>query len=448
MASVEARPPGPKGTLLGGNLAEYKTGRLAFLTRCARDYGDVAALRFGPRRIFLVSHPRDIETILVTENHNYIKHFALRMTPLVLGQGLLTSEGDFWLRQRRLIQPAFSRQRIASYAPLMVEAVQELLAGWQPGQTRDILTEMMRLTLNIAARTLFGSEVSGEASAVSQALQVLQDCFLVKFNSLIPIPNFIPTPGNLRLRRAVRQLDAILYGMIQQRRQSQEQRGDLLSLLLHARDEVDNTGMTDRQLRDEAMTLFLAGHETTALTLSWTWFLLAQNPAAEARLVEEVQAVLGDRPAAAEDCPRLPFTEAVLLEAMRLYPPAYVLGRENVRPCTVGGYHAPAGTTMLMSQWVVQRDPRFYDQPEQFQPERWLAGLAQRLPKYAYFPFGGGPRLCIGNTFAMMETILVLATLARQYRFTLAPGHRVEPLPTFTLRPSNGIPAVLARRIG
>ncbi len=234
--------------------------------------------------------------------------------------------------------------------------------------------------------------------------------------------------------------------MIRQRRASKEERGDLLSLLLHARDEVDNTGMTDRQVRDEAMTLFLAGHETTALTLSWSWFLLAQNPEAEARLVEEVQSVLGSRPVTADDYPRLPFTEAVILESMRLYPPAYVIGRENLQACEIGSFHAPRGTTMLMSQWVVQRDPRIYDQPEQFRPQRWLEGLAQRLPKYAYFPFGGGPRLCIGNTFALMETVLVLATLARPYHFTLAPGHVVEPVPTFTLRPRNGILAVLARR--
>lgn len=445
MATVGSRPPGPKGTLLGGNLAEYKRGRLAFLVRCARDYGDVVALRFGPRRIFLVSNPHDIETILVTENHNYVKHFALRMTPLVLGKGLLTSEGDFWLRQRRLIQPAFSRQRIASYAPIMVEAAQEVLADWQPGQTRDILTDMMRLTLSIAARTLFGSDVRSEASAVSRALQVLQDRFLVKFNRLIPIPDYFPTPGNIRLRRAVRQLDDILYDMIRRRRASPPG-SDLLSLLLHARDEVDNTGMTDRQLRDEAMTLFLAGHETTALTLSWAWFLLAQNPQAEERLVTEVQSVLGSRLATADDCAHLPYAEAVILESMRLYPPAYIIGRENLHACTIGGFHAPAATTMLMSQWVVQRDPRFYDQPEKFQPERWIGGLAQRLPKYAYFPFGGGPRLCIGNTFAMMETVLVLATLARQYRFTLSPGHRVEAVPTFTLRPRDGILALLARR--
>lgn len=446
MGLTSHRPPGPKGTWLAGNLGEYKRGRLGYLLQCARTYGDVVSLRFGHRRIYLVSHPDLIDTILVGENQNYIKHFALRMTPLVLGKGLLTSEGDFWLRQRRLIQPAFSRQRIASYAPLMVEETEQILAEWQPGQQRDIFTEMMRLTLNIAAGTLFGADVRDEARTVGQAMETLQQLFLVRFNRLIPIPIYIPTPGNLRLRRAVRQLNEILYGIIRERRQSGEDRGDLLSLLLHARDEDDGSLMTDRQLRDEAMTLFLAGHETTALVLSWTWFLLAQHPDVEARLVEEARSVLGDRRATPDDCPRLRYAENVILEAMRLYPPAYLIGRENLHDCEVGGFFAPRGTTMLMSQWVVQRDPRFFDEPERFRPERWADGLAQRLPKYAYFPFGGGPRLCIGMGFGMMEAVLLLVTIIRRWRCTLLPGHPVVAVPTFTLRPRNGIKAILTPR--
>jgi cytochrome P450 len=446
MASAKVRPPGPRGAGLAGNLGEYKRDRLDFLMRCARDYGDVVALRFGFYRIYLVSNPDDIETILVHDNHNYIKHFALRMTPLVLGKGLLTSEGDLWLRQRRLIQPAFGRQRIASYASIMVNAAEQLMTGWRSGETCDVLVEMMRLTLAIAAQTLFGADVSATAPVVNQALQVLQQSFLARFNSLAPLPTWFPSPTNIRLRRAVGRLDDIIYGIIRRRRANREERGDLLSLLLQARDEVDNSRMTDRQVRDEAMTLFLAGHETTALVLAWTWYLLSQHPEVEARLVEEVRAVLGERPATAEDCSRLRYTEAIIQEAMRLYPPAYIIGRENRKPCEIGGFFVPKGTTLLMSQWVVQRDPRFFDKPEMFQPQRWLDGLAQRLPKYAYFPFGGGPRVCIGNTFAMMETVLVLATLARRFRFTMVPGHVVRVFPTFTLRPQNGLPAVLSPR--
>jgi cytochrome P450 len=277
-------------------------------------------------------------------------------------------------------------------------------------------------------------------------LQLLQANFIARFNSLLPPPIWLPTPNNLRLKRAVRRLDEILYGFIRQRRQSGVDRGDLLSLLLHARDEDDGSRMTDRQLRDEAMTLFLAGHETTALTLAWAWYLLAGHPEAEERLLAEAQEVLNGRPPTVADLPRLRYTEGVVLEALRLYPPAYVVGREAIDDCEIGGYRVPASTTLLMSQWVVHRDARHFEQPEAFRPERWAGDLAQRLPKYAYFPFGGGPRLCIGNTFAMMETVLVLATIAPRFRFTLLPEPAVVPWPTFTLRPKHGIPAVLTPR--
>jgi cytochrome P450 len=261
----------------------------------------------------------------------------------------------------------------------------------------------------------------------------------------MPPPLWLPLPAHLRLRRAVRRLDEILYDFIRDRRATGGG-SDLLSLLLHARDEDDRTGMTDKQLRDEAMTLFLAGHETTALALSWAWYLLGTSPEAEARLHAEVDAVLGGRPPTAEDAPRLRFTEAVMLESMRLYPPAYVVGREAIHECEVAGYRVPRGLTILMAQWVVQRDSRFFAAPEKFHPERWLGDLLQRLPKYAYFPFGGGPRVCIGNTFAMLETTLVLAMLAQRLRFERASGPAVEPWPLFTLRPRYGIPVVLARR--
>jgi cytochrome P450 len=439
-------PPGPKGRFFSGNLPEFRQGRLAFLSRCAREFGDVVALRFGPRRITLLSHPDAIEEVLVRQNHNFIKHFAMRMNPLVLGKGLLTSEGDFWLRQRRLVQPAFHRQRLNAFAAVMVAYTDRLLQSWTPGETRDILTEMMRLTLEITAKTLFDAEAGSDVQVVNEALRFLQNNFVVRFNSLWPIPLIIPTPTNLRLRRAVRRLDEIIYGFIRQRRASTEDRSDLLSLLLHARDEVDRTQMTDQQLRDEAMTLFLAGHETTALALSWTWYLLASHATAEERLADEVSAVLGGRLPMVEDLPRLRFTEQVVLESMRLYPPAYTLGREALADCEIAGYLIPRRTTALMSQWVVHRDKRFFEEPDEFHPERWAGDFAQRLPKYAYFPFGGGPRLCIGNTFAMMEMVLALATISQRYRFTLVPGQEVIPWPTFTLRPKDGIWAVLRRR--
>jgi cytochrome P450 len=436
---------GPPGHWFAGNLPAFRRDRLDFLTASARTYGDMTALRFAHRRIYLVSHPNLIEEVLVTQSRHFIKHFALRLNPLVLGKGLLTSEGDFWLRQRRLIQPVFARSRIAGYAPVMVAAARHVTASWRSGERRDIMVEMMRLTLEIAAKTLFDAEVGGEAQAIVAALQVMQDNFLARFSATIPPPIWLPTPGNLRLRRAVRQLDAIVFGFIHQRRQQGTGHGDLLSLLLSARDEAGG-GMTDRQVRDEAMTLFLAGHETTALALSWAWYLLAQNPDAEERLAAEARAVLGERDPTADDFPRLRYAEMVALEAMRLYPPAYLIGREAIRDCVIGGYRVRRGTTLLMSQWVVQRDPRFFTEPERFRPERWGEESIKALPHFAYFPFGGGPRLCIGNTFAMMEMTLVLAAIAQRFHFRLQPGARVEAVPTFTLRPAPGIPAEIVAR--
>jgi cytochrome P450 len=444
--NVAGVPPGPRGTWLGGHLADFRRDRLAFLLRTAREFGDVVSLRLGPHRIILLSHPSLIEEVLVTQARHFTKHFALRINPLVLGKGLLTSEGDLWLRQRRLIQPAFQRTRMAHYGSCMPAYTNRLVDSWQDGGARDIVPEMMLLTLQIAAKILFDAEVTDEARAVGEALTLLQESFLSRFNSLVPPPLWLPVPANLRLRRAVRRLDEILYGFIRRRRQSDEDRGDLLSLLLHARDEDDRTGMTDRQVRDEAMTLFLAGHETTALSLSWAWFLLAAHPEAEKRLHAEVDDVLAGRVATVEDLQRLRFTEAVILEAMRLYPPAYVIGREAIHECEVAGYRVSRGTTILMSQWVVHRDSRFFGSPEMFLPERWLGDEAKQLPKYAYFPFGGGPRLCIGNNLAMMEAVLVLATLTQRIRFMLRPGKTVEPWPTFTLRPRNGVPVVLEFR--
>lgn len=439
-------PPGPRGTWLGGNLREFRHDRLAFLTRCARTYGDVVQFRFGPRRMLLVSHPDLIEDVLVTQARHFIKHFALRLNPLLLGQGLLTSEGDFWLRQRRLVQPAFNRSRIAVYAPTMVDGTLRVLSEWKPGETREIHPEMMRLTLAIAAKTLFDAEVDGETRNVAQALALLQENFVRRFQGLFPLPLWLPTPAHLRMRRAVRDLDRIIYGFIRQRRAQPEHSPDLLSLLLRARDEGDGSHMTDQQLRDEAMTLFLAGHETTALVLSWTWYLLAMNPKAEEALVAEVERALGDRLPTFDDWARLPYTEQVLLESMRLYSPAYTIGREPTQDVEIGGYRVPRGRTVFLSQWVVHRDPRFFPEPEAFRPDRWDPAVRERIPKFAYFPFGGGPRLCVGNLFAMMEMVLVLATMAQRFRFTLAPGVEVKPQPTFTLRPVPGVPALITRR--
>jgi cytochrome P450 len=437
-------PPGPKGRFLTGNLREFRRDRLGLFTRCARDHGDAVAVRLGPIRGAVLSHPDAIEQVLVTQSRNFIKHFALRLNRLLLGNGLLVSEGDFWLRQRRLIQPAFVRQGVVGYAEVMVSHAERLLADWHDGDTRDLHADMTRLTLEIAARTLFGADVAGDAPEVGEALRVALARYDKRIGGIYPLPAWLPTPGNRRLLRAVRRLDEVIYRFIRERRESGADRRDVLSLLLRARDE-EGGRMTDRQLRDEAMTLFLAGHETTALALTWTGYLLAQHPPAHDRLLEELRAVLGGRAPEAADLPRLPFTEHVVLESMRLYPPVYAFGREALRDCEVMGYAIPARTTVFMSQWAMHRDPRWFHEPEKFLPERWADGLAQRLPKFAYFPFGGGPRLCVGNTFAMVEAVLVLATLARRFRFELAPGQEIVPWPSMTLRPKYGVKVVLHR---
>lgn len=440
-------PGGPRGHWLAGNLPDFRKARLEFFVNCAREHGDLVWIRLAHRRVYLANHPDLIEDVLVTQSRHFIKHFALRLNPIVLGKGLLTSEGDFWLKQRRLIQPVFLKQRIAGYASAMVAATERHLADWRPGEKRDIHVEMMRLTLAIAAKTLFNAEVGGDAHAIAQAMEVMQQNFLERFNSLLPLPLWIPTPANLRAKRAVRQLDDVMFRIIRQRRQDNADHGDLLSLLLRARDIDDGSAMSDKQLRDEAMTLFLAGHETTALVLSWGWYLLALNPDVEQKLCAELDAVLGGRLPTVEDLPRLKYAEWVSLETMRLYSPAYVIGREATVDCAIGGYAVPRGTTVLMPQWVVHRDARFWDEPERFRPERWGEEKIKTMPKFAYFPFGGGPRTCIGNTFAMMELALIFATIAQRFRFRLEAGRAVTPLASFTLRPAPGIPGVIEARV-
>jgi len=445
--SAAPLPPGPKGTWLTGSLAEFRRDVFGFYERCARDFGPCVSFRPGWHLVCLLNSPEFIEHMLANTTQNFSKHnYIMRMLVPLLGNGLLTSEGSFWLRQRRLAQPAFQRQRIAAYGETMVAYTQRMVDRWQEGETRDLHGEMMRLALEITAKTLFGADVANESRAVGEALEILMHDFLARWDRLLTLPLWIPTPGNLRIRRSRQRLNEIIYQIIKQRRTTGENLGDLLSLLLHARDEDDGTGMTDRQLRDEVMTLFLAGHETTANALGWIWYLLAQNPEVETALAAELNNVLGGRTAAAADLPQLPYTEAVVLEALRLYPPIWWFGRLALHDFEIGGFRVPGGTMVLVSQWLMHRDPRYFEEPLRFRPERWLQGLAKQLPKYVYFPFGGGPRICIGKDFAMTEIALVLATVVPRFRFSLAPGQAVEPRPAVSLRPAGGIQAVVHKK--
>jgi cytochrome P450 len=439
-------PPGPPGRFLVGSLPEFRRDVLGFFTDCARRYGDVVPVRLPRRRLLVLSHPDLIEEVLTTRVRQTTKTVLLQALRPVLGDGLLLSEGDTWLRQRRLIQPAFHRQRIAGYGDVMAGYAERGMADWRDGQTRDVHADMMAITQAIVAKTLFDADVSDAAWDVGQALHVLMEDFSQRRTRLFELPRFVPTPGRRRARAAVERLDRVVYGIIADRRARGEDRGDLLSLLLDAQDADDGSRMTNRQVRDEIMMLFLAGHETTAVALSWTWYLLARHPEVEARLAAELRSVLGGRRPTVADLPRLRYAEMVVTESMRLYPPVYSLTRRVREACVVGGHRVEPETVLVMSQWVVHRDPRWFDAPAAFQPDRWENDLAKRLPRYAYFPFGGGPRLCIGNTFALMEATLLLATIAQRFRFTLAPGATVRPMLSVTLRPAAGIPMTLSAR--
>jgi len=417
---------------------------LAYFSGIVHKYGDIVGVRILTFRVFILNHPDYIEDVLVNHPRKFIKGRILKANKRVFGQGLLTSEGDFWLRQRRLAQPAFHRARIAGYASTMVEYTERLLDEWRDGEERDLHSEMMRLTMQIVSKTLFDANVERDAQDVGRSLERLLEIG-ANFRRTLFVPQWLPTPTNIRLELAVRQIEKVLYRIIAQKRASGRDAGDLLSMLLAAQDD-DGSGMTDKQLRDEAITIFLAGHETTANALSWTWWLLAQNPAIEAKLHEELRTLLGGRAPSLDDLPKLVYTNHVITESMRLYPPAWGTARTAIEDHEIAGYKVPRGSGVSFSQWSVQRDPRWYEAPEEFRPERWEGDLMKRLPRFAYFPFGGGPRQCIGNSFALMETALILATIAQKFRFRLVAGHPVVPLASITLRPRYGIRATLESR--
>jgi cytochrome P450 len=432
------RPPGPRGIPFLGNGITFGSDPLRFLTECARRYGDLVAFRLGTWPALLVNNPADIEYVLVKHHRGFTKSRQFRRyTRAIFGSGLLTAEGEDWQRQRRLNAPAFSGQRLASYGDVMVRHAEAMLRGWQAGERVDVHAELKALTLEIAAETLFGTSVKRDIADMEQSSNALVSEISSRLRRPVFIPDAIPTPGNVRFRRALRRIDQLVARIIAERRQSGEDRGDLLSLLLLARHESGEP-LTERQVRDEVITMLLAGHETTALALSWTCHLLSTHPAIESRLAAEVREVLGRRSPTVDDLARLSLCEHVVNEAVRLYPPAWTIGREAVDPCELGGYSVPAGVTIFIAPWVLHRDPRYFDNPNEFQPDRWASGLARQLPRFAYMPFGGGPRTCIGNRFAMMEAVLILSALVQSFALE-AQDERPEPFPSITLRPKGGV---------
>jgi cytochrome P450 len=443
-----ARPPGPKnGRPFLGVLPYFRKDPAAYLLSVAREYGDLAYMRLGPQHAYVVSRPDWIRDILVTNQSNFTKSRMLERAKVLLGDGLLTSEGEFHTRQRRLVQPAFHRDRLVRYAADMVACAEKTRREWQPGSEVDMHREMTRLTLAIVGCTLFSADVSSDADEIGAAMTqifALFDTLLLPFSDWI---QKLPIPPVRRFEKARDRLDRIVYGLIAERRASGQDTGDLLSMLLLAQDEDDHAGMTDKQVRDEALTLLIAGHETTANALTWTWYLLSQNPAVEALMHAELDRVLGGRPPSFDDVPRLPYTTGVFAESLRLFPPAWAVGRRAKQDYPVGEFTVPAKSILLLSPWAVQRDPRWWPEPERMEPERWVPEVAEKRPKFAYFPFGGGTRVCIGERFAWAEGVLVLATLAQHWKMRLVPGHPVATQAVITLRPRYGMKMTLESRL-
>lgn len=444
--AARALPPGPPGRFPLGNMNEFIGDTLAFLLE-SRQYGDFTSFRFGPYMAFSANHPDPIHQILVTDADKFNKSRVTKqvMKPVV-GQGLFTNEGESWKRQRKLTQPAFHTRRIGAYGEVMVKHTLRRIAAWTPGSTQPIDHEMAELTMAIIAETLFNADVGPEATAVGEAVTTVLSIMNDRFNRLLPTPNWLPIPENRAFREGITKLDTLIQRFIDERRRTGEDRGDLLSMLLLAQDEDDGGFMTDQQVRDEAITLFGAGHETTSNALMWTFYCLSEHPEVEAALHAEIDAVLAGRTPTLEDLPRLKYTEMVIKETMRLYPPAWGTTREPNTDVVINGWQVKKGETVMINIYGVHRDARFFPDPERFDPDRFSPENEKSIPKYAYLPFGGGPRVCIGNAFAMMEAKLILATIAQRYTLRLAPGHSVKPERVFTLRSKGGMPMIVTPR--
>ncbi len=443
---AQTRPPGPK---VPQNIFEtlqlmrhFQNDLLGFVTRNFAQYGSIWKIEAGNEVQFMISEPDLIQEVTVKQADKFHKSADYtnpdKGLSRFLGSGLLTNDGDFWKRQRKLVAPAFHTKRIEAYAQSMIDSTQAMLDRWQGQSQLDIDDEMMRVTLQIVVKTLFNVDISQDAKRIGDAMTALQE--MVGNNDIVEalLPAWIPTPQRFRSRRAVRDLDDIVYRLIADWRKIGEDHGDLLSMLLLARDDEDN-GMTDKQVRDEAVTLFLAGHDTTANTLNWTWYLLAQNPDIEAKLHAEIDTVLNGSTPTLADLRRLPYAEMVIKESMRLFPPAYFYGRVAIDDVQLGSYSVAKGTGIGISSYSVHRDPRWWDEPLAFRPERFSPENTDSIRKYSYIPFGAGPRVCIGNSFAMMEAHLMLVLIAQRYKLHLSAGQIVEPSPLLTMRPKGGL---------
>jgi len=437
-------PPGPPGEPFIGNARAFVLDPLDYLRRCAQTYGDILQIHLGTTAIYMLSHPDYIEHVLLTHQKHYTKSRFTQRRKSLFGNGLIFSEGDFWLRQRRLMQPSFHHRNIERYSEAMVELTQRLTADWQDGEKLNMHDEMMQLSLGIVVKTLFDTDNAGDTRAIGQVLDVLIDQVSAAAVRPLQFPDWFPTAGNRRYNAALARLNTIIANIIHEHRQRGTASNDLLATLLQAQDE-DGQRMSDKQIRDEVVNLYIAGHETVALALAFTWYLLAEHPDVEAQLHTELERVLRGRAPTIADLPNLPYTEQIVVEALRLYPPVWGIFRDCAQADEIAGYPIAPKTVVLLSPWVIQRDARFYEEPEIFRPERWHHA-ANPPTRFAYFPFGGGQRLCIGNNFALVEARLALATLAQQWHFTLATTDPLELVPSITMRPKHGIWLIANKR--
>jgi len=425
---------------------------LGFFVRAREQHGDVVAMHFGSVKAHLLSHPDHARHVLQEHHRKYSKESpGFLKLRLVLGDGLLTSEGDFWRRQRRIAAPAFHHRHLAGFADTMTRATEDLYDRWDRAAEErtpiDVAQEMMRLTLRIVSETLLGADVSGDSDVIGRAVTHVIEDVNARISALIDLPLSVPTRRNRALVKAIAQLDAVVRRTIGKRRDGgAPSKPDLLEMLMAVKDEDTGETMTDQQLRDEVMTIFLAGHETTANAMSWAFYCLSLAPESDRRMADEIHGVLGERSFTLTDMPRLAYTQRVIKESMRLYPPAWIIGRMTEEADVIDGFALPKGGVVLMAPYVTHRHPDFWDDPLGFDPERFLPALEASRPRFAYYPFGGGPRVCIGNSFAMLEAVALLATLAKRYRLDLVPGHPVVPEPLITLRPKHGIKMLVRRR--
>jgi len=448
---VDTGAPMTPGDLLVGHMHRFRDRPLDFLLSLRRETGDIARIDLAGLVAHGVFHPDGVQHVLQRNARNYSKQTpAYRAMRIALGNGLVTSDGAFWLRQRRIAQPAFQRQRIDAFVPRMEAAARKTAERWREaarsGREVDVFAEMMRLTVEVVGETMFGADVTGYVEELSPALALVLADIDRRITHLVPVPLAVPTPNNLKLRRAIASFDRVILGIIAERRRSGVRQDDLLDRLMYTPDPESGEVMTDEQLRDEAMTMFAAGHETTANALTWTWLQLSQHPGEARRMHAELDAMITDAPIDVDTVKSLEATKRVVLESMRLYPPVWVVARAAIEDDEVLGVHIPAGSIVFASQWVTHRHPRYWAHPEGFDPDRFSPERSAGRHRYAYFPFAGGPRQCIGNHFAMVEATVVLARLAREFEVDVVPGHRVELEPVITLRPKSGLRATIRQR--